>query len=97
MNKEKTKSLFDELGYDNNNPYSDNPPQVFINGKGSNEKVEESVQMSGAFFVKGEELIADIRLEFNAKHPLFGLYIKRLKEFVKECEEVHVLKSSSGI
>lgn len=52
---------------------------------------------SGAFCVKKGHLVADIRLEFDVENKLFNLYIERLKKFVKECEEVHVLKSSSGI
>jgi len=60
-------------------------------------KASLDIQHSGAFFIKGEDLISDIRLEFDVEHPLFNLYIDRLKKFVKECEEVHVLKSSSGI
>ena len=55
------------------------------------------IQHSSAFIIKGEDLISDIRLEFDVKHPLFNLYIDRLKKFVEECEDVHVLKSSSGI
>lgn len=58
---------------------------------------DKNSTMSGSFFIEKGEFIADIRLEFNTKHPLFNLYIDRLKKFVKECEEVHVLKSSSGI
>lgn len=74
-------------------PYSDNSPQVFIDNK----KIPEGIQTSGSFFIRGEELFADIRLEFNVKHPKYGIYIKRLKNFVKECEDEHVLLSSSGI
>jgi len=60
-------------------------------------EIEQPMKMTGAFFTNGEDLVTDIRLEFDVNHSLFKLYIKRLHEFVKECEDVHVLKSSSGI
>lgn len=89
-------------------PLSDNPPQIFTNTEipvkiTNTEKpipitnTEIPAQMSGAFFIRGEELIADIRLEFDVRHPLYNLYINRLKDLVQECEKVHVLKSSSGL
>ncbi len=79
------------------NPITESKPQIIT--KEENKPITEStpVQMSGSFFIKGGELIADVRLEFDAKHPLYGLYINKLKDFVQECEKVHVLKSSSGI
>ena len=85
-----TKSLFEDKN------------TIFIIDEASNlfkkrKEINEEIQMSGAFIIKGEDLISDIRLEFDVKHPLFNLYIDRLKKFVKECEDVHLLKSSSGI
>jgi len=77
----------------NTNPYSDNPPQVFIDGK----KIPEGMQASGSFFIRGEELFADIRLEFNVRHPKYSEYFKKLKILVKEAQKDHVLLSSSGI
>lgn len=52
---------------------------------------------SGAFFIKDGEIVSDIRLEFNPKHPMYSQYLKRLKDLLRECEERHILKSSSGI
>ena len=65
----------------------------FVNSK----KSLLDIQPSGAFIIKCEDIISDIRLEFDTRHPLFNLYIDRLKKFIEECEDVHVLKSSSGI
>ncbi len=58
---------------------------------------EEKVIVSGAFFLRGEEMFADIRLELNVKHPKYHEYYKRFKDLVKEAEKDHVLLSSSGI
>jgi hypothetical protein len=59
--------------------------------------IKEDTQMSGAFFLKDEHLVANIILEFDSEHPKFREYLKRLKDFVDEAEEYHVLKSSSGL
>ena len=97
--KEKKKEIPSLLPTDeiNTNSYSDNKPQIFT--KEENKSITDSTpaQMSGAFFIKDGHLVTDIRLEFNVENKLYGLYMKRLQNFVKECEEVHVLKSSSGI
>jgi len=77
----------------NTNPYSDNPPQIFIDGK----RIPEGIQTSGAFFIRGEEMYSDIRLEFNVKNPKYSKYYKKLKNLVKEAYDDHVLLSSSGV
>ncbi len=61
------------------------------------ELLDKNATTSGAFTIKKRELLTDIKLEFDVKHPLYGLYFKRLQTFVEECQNVHVLKSSSGI
>lgn len=58
---------------------------------------EEKLTQSGAFFMRGEDTFADIRLEFNVKSPKYGIYITKLKNLVKEAEQDRVLLSSSGI
>lgn len=63
----------------------------------NSQNMNEVVQASGSFFLKGEELFADIRLEFNVKNPKYRIYIKKLKDLVSEAEKDHVLLSSSGI
>lgn len=54
-------------------------------------------ESSGSFIIKDGELVTDIRLEFNVSHPKYKEYFIRLKDFMKEAEKCHVLKSSSGI
>ena len=58
---------------------------------------EESIQMSGAFFIRGGETLAFINLEFRVEHPKFKVYLNRLKDFVEECKEAKVISSYSGL
>ncbi len=82
------KSLFD-----NTVPESQNLLKISIEGK----EIPEGLQASGSFYLRGEELISDIRLEFNVRHPKYSEYHKRLKNLLKEADEDHILLSSSGI
>lgn len=59
--------------------------------------MKEILKASGSFFLRGEELYNDIRLEFNVKNPKYGIYIKKLKDLISDAEKDHVLLSSSGI
>jgi hypothetical protein len=58
---------------------------------------KEQISGSGAFFIKDGNLFTNIILEFDVNHPRFREYINKLRDFVKECEQQHILKSSSGI
>jgi len=57
----------------------------------------EEVFQYGAFFLKGKDMYADIRLEFNVNNPKYNFYFKKLKELVSDAEKDRVLLSSSGI
>ncbi len=87
-----TKSLFD-----NSEPQPLTEDEIKKIHMIKEEDNKEILQSSGAFFLRGGELLADIRLEFNVKNPKYGLYITKLKDLIKEAEKYHVLLSSSGI
>jgi hypothetical protein len=63
------KSLFEETPIKNKNIVIIDEAPYFVNSK--DHIPEEKIQTlpSGAFFRKGEELVTDIRLEFNVNHP----------------------------
>ena len=58
---------------------------------------EELKDSYGSFFMKDGELIANVMLEFNVSNLRYREFITRLIKLVREAEECHVLKSSSGI
>lgn len=60
-------------------------------------KIKENIIFSGSFIIKGEKLIADVRLEFDAKHPKYSIYHKKFEDLIKEAKNEHVLFSYSGI
>lgn len=62
-----------------------------------NKSEDETPVFSGSFIIIGDKRIADIRLEFDATHPKYRQYLRRLQLFVKSAEKEHVLFSYSGI
>ena len=60
-------------------------------------KDQEDPIMSGSFFLVDGKMVSDIRLEFNTQHKDYMKYLYKLKKLIKECEQEHILLSSSGI